>query len=114
MLRYTVLFLAVISGSLGFAEDVVIDSLNELRFRTPAQKGTASLVPGHDGQAIEFKFDKDSQNVFFGSNIRGKPEWDDAAGFSFWLKGDGSKEVGVFQFIYDEDYAVRYEYAFPL
>ena len=53
-------------------------------------------------------------SVFFISNINGQPQWDEAAGFSFWLKGDGSSNVGALQFIYDEDYGARYEYAFPL
>jgi lysophospholipase L1-like esterase len=114
MLRHATLACLVVIGSLTCADEAVIDPLDELHFRPPAAKGTATLVAGHDGQAIAFKFDKDSQNVFFASNIRGKANWDESAGFSFWLKGDGSQEVGVLQFIYDDDYAVRYEYAFPL
>ena len=46
--------------------------------------------------------------------MRGKPGWDEAAGFSFWVKGDGSDHFGGLQFIYDEDYAVRYDYMFPI
>jgi hypothetical protein len=41
-------------------------------------------------------------------------EWDKAAGFSFWVKGDGSKHFGAMQFIWNEDYAARYDVAFPL
>jgi lysophospholipase L1-like esterase len=114
MLRFAALFVLLFVDWQSWADDRVIDALDELRFRQPSAKGVAALVPGHAGQAIEFKFDKDCQNVFFTSNIRGTPEWDKAAGFSFWVKGDGSKDVGALQLIYDDDYAVRYEYAFPL
>lgn len=103
----------IIACSPALGADGIIDSLDELRFRVPAAKASASLVAGKAGN-IEFRFDKDSQNVFFSSSIRGQPDWDDAAGFSFWAKGDGSKDVGAIQFIYDDDYAVRYEFAFSL
>jgi hypothetical protein len=114
MIRIAATIILVFIASISLACGPVIDSLDELRFRLPPEKAAASLVPGHAGRAIEFKFEKDSPSIFFGSQIRGNPAWDDADGISFWVKGDGSQEVGAIQFIYDEDYAVRYEYAFPL
>lgn len=114
MLRCALFALLVLAPALSLAESPLIDSFDELKFRVPAQKGTAKAVPGHAGQAMELSFEKDSPSVFFISNIKGQPQWDEAAGFSFWLKGDGSSDVGALQFIYDEDYGVRYEFAFPL
>ncbi len=51
---------------------------------------------------------------FFTSNIHGKPEWDRAQGFSFWVKGNGSDGFGGLEFIYDDDYSVRYDLCFPV
>ncbi|HYF00161.1 MAG TPA: SGNH/GDSL hydrolase family protein, partial [Planctomycetota bacterium] len=33
---------------------------------------------------------------------------------SFWVKGDGSQRFGGLQFIWNEDYAARYDYMFPI
>lgn len=92
----------------------VLDPLDELHFRAPKEKGRAEVVPGKSGGAVRFSFDDDCRGVFFTSPLRGTPEWDHAAGFSFWVKGDGSEHLGGLEFIYDEDYAVRYDYAFPI
>ena len=46
--------------------------------------------------------------------VRGRPEWDQAAGISFLVKGDGSSALGALQFVWNEDYAVRYDAAFPI
>ena len=51
---------------------------------------------------------------FFASNIHGSPGWDRAQGFSFWVQGDGVDGFGGIEFIYDDDYAVRYDFAFPV
>src|SRR5262245_17973662 len=105
-----VVFLALGAAQAG----PVIDSMDELRFLAPKEKGSAELVDGKLGKAVRFSFTKDSRSAFFTSNRRGQSDWDDAAGFSFWLKGDGSDGFGGLQFIYDNDYAVRYDYCFPL
>ena len=47
------------------------------------------------------------------ATIHGTPAWDRAAGLSFWVKGDGSDHFGGLELIYDDDYAVRYDFAFP-
>lgn len=114
MKRIIAAAIPLLFASISLADGPVIDSFDEMRFRAPAEKASAKLIPGHTGSAIEFQFEKESPSVFFGSNIHGQPNWDDAEGISFWVKGDDSAEVGAIQFIYDEDYAVRYEYAFPL
>ena len=56
----------------------------------------------------------DATGTFFTSNIHGTPEWDRADGFSFWVKGDGADGFGGLEFIYDDDYAVRYDLCFPV
>jgi lysophospholipase L1-like esterase len=114
MSKACIALLACLLAQAMAAGDDSISTLDELVFKQLAQKGSLSLVAGNQEKANEFRFDKDCQNVFFTSAIRGKPEWDKAAGFSFWVKGDGSKDVGALQFIYNDAYAVRYEYAFPL
>ena len=114
-LRLLLAALALIGGvGAATAQAPVIDSLDELHFRFPKEKARAELVPGKVGGAVRFAFDADCRGTFFMSGIRGKPEWDQAAGFSFWVKGDGSDHLGGLEFIYDEDYAVRYDYAFPI
>ena len=87
--------------------------MDTLRFQPP-RKGTAGLVNGKVGRAVQFHFDKDARAAFATSNIHGTPDWDRAAGFSFWVKGDGSDQFAGLEFIFDEDYAVRYDYAFPV
>ena len=87
--------------------------MDELIFRPPS-KATTRLVEGRTGKAVQFHFDKDTSGVFASSNIRGNPRWDIAAGFSFWVKGDGSDQLAGLEFIFDEDYAVRYDFAFPI
>ncbi len=95
-------------------EGGLIASMDELRFQSPAGKGEADLVEGKVGKAVHFHFDKGGQGAFFTTNLRGTPEWDKAQGFSFWVKGDGTDGTGGLEFIYDDDYAVRYDLAFPV
>src|SRR5437868_2545243 len=92
----------------------IIDSLDQIRFQAPKDKGTLELVEGKLGKAVKFSFADKCQSAFFTSRIRGSAAWDEAAGFSFWVKGDGSDHFGGLQFIYDDDFAVRYDYMFPI
>ena len=92
----------------------LIAAMDSLQFRPPEAKGRAELVDGKVGKAVRFRFDADARSTFFTSNIRGNPDWDRAVGFSFWVKGDGQDGFGGIEFIYDEDYAVRYDVAFPV
>jgi hypothetical protein len=96
------------------ADTAVIATMDELRWNVPKEKGRTELVEGKVGKAVKFTFENESKSALFTSNIRGAPEWDQAAGFSFWVRGDGSNNWGGLQFIYNEDYALRYDYAFPI
>ena len=89
-----------------------IASMDELRFAPPKDKGSARLVEGKFGRAVQFRFAADSPGIFFTSNIRGTPAWDQAEGFSFWVKGEDQAGFGGIEFIYDDDYAVRYDLCF--
>jgi lysophospholipase L1-like esterase len=92
----------------------VIASLDALTFAAPKEKGKAELVEGKVGKAVRFAFEKDGRGAFFTSAIRGTPAWDRAAGFSFWVKGNGTDQFAGLELIYDNDYAVRYDYCFPV
>ncbi|MBY0524977.1 MAG: hypothetical protein K2R98_16345 [Gemmataceae bacterium] len=92
----------------------LIDGFDQLKYRALNDKSKAELVDGKFGKAVKFTFPDKCQNAFFTSNTRGSAAWDDAAGFSFWVKGDGSDHFGGLQFIYNEDFSVRYDYMFPI
>lgn len=109
MMAFATLCLATMSIA-----DEAIETFDDLRLSLPKEKGSAQLVEGKFRKAVELSFEEKSQNSFFATKIRGNDSWDQAAGFSFWLRGDGSKNFGGLQFIYDEDYSVRYDYIFPL
>jgi lysophospholipase L1-like esterase len=97
------------------AEDhLTIATMEEPWFQPPQDGGGIELVEGKRGKAKMFRFLKEGAGSFFTSNIHGIPAWDRAAGFSFWVKGDGTDQLGGIEFIYDEDYAVRYDVAFPI
>ena len=92
----------------------VISTMDDQKIRAPKEKGRAEVVDGHSGKAVKFAFDDGCTNQFCITSLRGTADWDKAAGFSFWVKGDGSKALGGLQFIWNEDYAARYDYAFPI
>ncbi len=94
-------------------EPGVIATMDVPRFQAPKEHGRSEIVQGKIGKATRFHFDKDSSSTFFTSNIHGNPEWDRSAGFSFWAKGNGAAGIGGLEFIYDDDYAVRYDVGFP-
>lgn len=75
---------------------------------------TSEAVEGRFGRAVRLTFPDKCMNLYFRTRVRGAPEWDACDGFSFWVKGDGSKEFGCLQFIWNEDYAARYDCAFAL
>jgi lysophospholipase L1-like esterase len=88
--------------------------MEQIRFKAAPDKGKLELVEGKVGKAVKFTFVDKCQNHFFTGNHRGTPPWDEAAGFSFWVKGDGSDHFGGLQFIWDDDFAVRYDYMFSI
>lgn len=100
--------------------EAVIFDMDAIRHRpTPVGKekkpaGTVELVEGKVGKACRFTFAEGASGGFFVASVRATPEWDKAAGISFWLKGDGSKNWGGIELIDGSDYALRYAAAFPL
>lgn len=96
------------------ADAPVIDPLDTPTFTLAKEKGAIELVDGHAAKALKFSFQKDCRSAFATSKIKGAPEWDNAAGFSFWVKGDGSDHLGGIEIVYDNDFSVRYGYAFPI
>lgn len=95
-------------------EGALIDALDSESFKPPKEKGKLELVEGKVGQALKFSFDNQCSGVWFMGMVRARPEWDSAAGFSFWVKGDGSDHLGGVQFVWGEDYGLRYTCAFPI
>lgn len=71
--------------------------MDELTFTAPKGKGTAELVPGRVDKAVRFSLDKDARSAFFTSTVRGTPAWDETAGFSFWVQGDGTDHFAGLQ-----------------
>jgi lysophospholipase L1-like esterase len=108
--------LALLASAVAAApqEGALLHSMDDARVQNPKEKGRAETVEGKVGKAVKFSFDAGCKTQFCSMNLRATPEWDKAEGFSFWLKGDGSKHFGCLQFIWNEDYAARYDVAFPL
>jgi lysophospholipase L1-like esterase len=88
--------------------------MDDLKVRLSSEKAHVEAVEGKIGKAIKLSFDEGGQNAFAMTPFRGAPEWDAAAGLSFWVKGDGSGRLGGLQFIWNEDYAARYDVAFAI
>ena len=76
--------------------------------------GTVELVEGKFGKACQFSFAEEARAGFMTAWVVASPEWDQAAGFSFWVKGDGSASWGGLEFIDGTDYKLRYGYCFPI
>jgi lysophospholipase L1-like esterase len=91
----------------------LIHSMDDMKVRDGDKAAHSETVDGKVGKAVKFSFDA-GKSAFCMTPLRGAPEWDKAAGFSFWVKGDGSKNFGGLQFIWNEDYAARYDYMFPI
>lgn len=104
------------SQSAPAAEGPVLDSMDQVSFTAPRDlgKGQVKGVPGKVGNALQFSFADDCQGGFMQGHVRGSDAWDKAAGFSFWVKGDGSNHLGGIEMIWNEDYGQRYGYAFPI
>jgi len=103
-----------ISSGLRAGEGVVIDSMDAPKLNNAKEKARFEIVDGKVGKAAKLIFEDGCTAKFITSRIRGTPEWDSAAGFSFWVKGDGSNHWGGLEFIWNEDYALRYDYCFPI
>ena len=112
-----VLFLAALCLTVrpGFgAEAGVLDAMDAVGFAPPKEKASLSLVEGKRNKAVRFAFADENRGVFVIGKVKGTPEWDRAAGFSFWVKGDGSGRLGGIEFLWNGDYGARYAYAFPI
>lgn len=92
----------------------LLDSMDAVTFSPPAEKAYVETAPGHVGGALKFSFDAAAQSAFVQGHVRGNPDWDKSAGFSFWVKGDGSNHLGGIEMIWNEDYSQRYGYSFPI
>ncbi|MGD0093103.1 MAG: GDSL-type esterase/lipase family protein [Planctomycetota bacterium] len=112
--RFVAAVLFFLARAVFTAEGPLIDSMDSESFKLLKDKGRLELVEGKVGKALKFSFDDQCSGVFFIGKARGQPEWDAAAGFSFWVQGDGSQHLGGLQFVWNEDYALRYTYAFPI
>lgn len=106
--------LAFILTATAFAQEAVIDSMDAVTFKFTKETGKIELVDGKDGKAQQFTFPEPSTSVFAARNAKATPDWDKAAGFSFWVKGDGATRFGGLQLIWNNDFAARYDYAFPI
>ena len=76
--------------------------------------GTVELVEGKFGKAVRFSFTGGLGAGFMTAWVPGTAEWDQADGFSFYVKGDGSTNWGGLELIDKNDYAARYGYCFPI
>jgi len=106
-----------LSASTFAAEGTVLDPMEQAG---AVQKGQgpanakAEVVEGKVGKAVKYSFDKDAKGVYVATAAKGTPEWDTAAGLSFWVKGDGSEHCGGIEFIWNDDYAIRYAACFSI
>jgi lysophospholipase L1-like esterase len=91
----------------------LISSFDDIKIRDGDANAHSEVVEGKAGKAVKFSFAA-GKSSFCMTPLRGAPEWDNAAGFSFWVKGDGSKNFGGLQLIWNEDYTARYDYMFPI
>ena len=76
--------------------------------------GTVELVDGKFDKAVRFAFVQGPPSGFMTASMRATPDWDQSAGFSFWVKGDGSNAWGGIEIIDKSDFALRYGYCFPI
>jgi lysophospholipase L1-like esterase len=100
--------------SIRAADSVPLDSMDALTFQPPKEKVTVRIVEGKQGNALQFSFEKDCKGAFAIGRVKGTPEWDRAAGISFWVKGDGAEHLGGLEFVWNGDFALRYACTFPI
>ena len=76
--------------------------------------GTVELVDGQFGKACKFSLVASTGPQLFTAWVNPSEDWDQYEGFSFWVKGDGSKSCGGLEFIDGNDYSLRFGYCFPI
>lgn len=108
------LLLAIFAAGVVAAESSSLDTCDEVTLKAGNDKVRVEQVAGHNGAAIQVNFAAECASSFAMGRVRGRPEWDQAAGLSFWVKGDGSTACGAIQFVWNDDYAVRYDASFSI
>ena len=76
--------------------------------------GTVELVDGQFGKACKFTLVESTSPQLFTAWVNPTVDWNQFDGFSFWVKGDGSKNCGGLELIDGDDYGQRYGYCFPI
>ena len=76
--------------------------------------GTLEAVEGKFGKAVQFSFSGGVGAGFMTAAVTATPEWDQAQGFSVYVKGDGSTNWGGLELIDKSDYSLRYGFCFPI
>ena len=76
--------------------------------------GTITPAEGEHGPAVQFSFNDKMTSGYIGRWIVADQKWDEAAGLSFWVRGDGSDSWGGIELIDGNDYSLRYAYCFPI
>ncbi|HUU42354.1 MAG TPA: GDSL-type esterase/lipase family protein [Planctomycetota bacterium] len=90
--------------------EIVVDA----KTKAKGPCATLELVDGKFGKAVKFTFIANARGGFCTKWHRADASWDEAAGISFWVKGDGSASWGGLELIDQNDYALRYGYCFPI
>src|SRR5687768_11490254 len=116
LLFFTVPLAPALAADILFDMDSVRHKPNEVlnKEKQKVPTGNAELVEGKFGKAVKFSFIDAPRGGFFTGTIKGNPSWNDAAGFSFWVKGDGSNTWGGIEIIDKTDFGLRYGYCFPI
>ena len=76
--------------------------------------GTVESVKGKFNLACRFNFAADTRRGYFQAPVKAGPAWDEAAGLSFWVKGDGSPQWGGMELIARDNPRLRYQYEFSI
>ena len=76
--------------------------------------GTVKLIKGKVGPAARMHFVAESRGGYFRLPLRADSSWNKAAGFSFWVKGDGSDGPGGLALVDRKQIHARYLFEFPL
>ena len=82
----------------------------------PGGEPVGSITPaeGEHGPAVQLNFKEKMISGYIGRWLVADQKWDEAAGLSFWVKGDGSESWGGLELIDGSDYSLRYAYCFPI
>src|SRR5579862_6771405 len=104
----------LLAAPLLLAQDggTLIHSMDDVKLRDPEKGAHSEIVDGKLGKAVKFTFEAE-KGYFVATPLRGKAEWDQAARLPCWVKGGGSESFGGLDFVWSDDYAVRYDYRFP-